>query len=81
MEGWSLDLIVNLEPVSEEGYKHCLVAVDCFSKWVEIVPIKDRASATLANWLYREFLPRFGKPRWFRVDAGREFKGQFLAVC
>jgi hypothetical protein len=40
-EGWSLDLITNLDP-EVEGYKHCLVAVDCFSKWVEIVPLKTR---------------------------------------
>ena len=42
-EGWSMDLITNLDP-PVEGYYHCLVAVDCFSKWVEIVPIKDRTS-------------------------------------
>ncbi len=42
-EGWSLDLITNLEP-EVEGFKHCLVAVDCFSKWVEIVPLKNKQS-------------------------------------
>lgn len=42
-EGWSIDLITNLEPPCQ-GFKHCLVAIDCFSKWVEIVPIVDRTS-------------------------------------
>ena len=75
MQGWSLDLITNLDPITEDGYRHCLVCVDCFTKWTEIVPIKDRSSSTMANWLYRELIPRFGKPKWIRVDAGREFKG------
>ncbi len=43
-EGWSIDLITNLDPPNEEGYKHCIVAVDCFSKWVEIYPIKNKLS-------------------------------------
>ncbi len=41
-EGWSIDLFTNLEPQHEDGFQHCIVAIDCFSKWVEIVPIKDR---------------------------------------
>lgn len=71
-EGWSVDLITNLDP-PVEGFHHCVVAVDCFSKWVEIVPLRDRSSQTLADWLYRDLVPRFGKPRWIRVDAGKEF--------
>ena len=67
-----MDLITNLDP-SVEGFHHCVVAVDCFSKWVEIVPLRDRSSQTLADWLYRDLVPRFGKPRWIRVDAGKEF--------
>jgi hypothetical protein len=42
-EGWSVDLITNLDP-EVDGFRHCIVAVDCFSKWTEIVPIRDRTS-------------------------------------
>lgn len=59
--------------MTADGERHCIVAVDCFSKWVEIIPIKDRTSRTIADWFYRELVPRFGKPKWVRVDAGREF--------
>lgn len=31
--------------------------------------------------MYRELIPRFGKPRWVRVDAGREFKKKFKELC
>ena len=74
-------MITGLEPVHADGYRHCIVAVDCFSKWTEIIPIMDRTSRTIANWMYRELLPRFGKPRWVRVDAGREFRGDFERLC
>ena len=79
-EGWSIDLITNLEPECD-GYHHCVIAVDCFSKWVEIMPLRDKRSSTLEDWLYREIIPRFGKPRWLRCDSGREFMGAFKALC
>ena len=80
-EGWSIDLITNLEPVSEEGYRHAVIAVDCFSKWVEIGPLRDKKATTLASWFYNEIIARFGKPRWVCVDAGREFMGAFTTLC
>ena len=78
-EGWSIDLITNLGPECD-GYSHCVVAVDCFSKWVEIMPLQDKRSSTLGDWLYREIIPRFGKPRWLRYDSGSEFMGAFRAL-
>ena len=32
LEGWSIDLITNMEPVFSEGYHYCIIAIDCFSK-------------------------------------------------
>ena len=54
-----------------------MVAVDCFSKWVEIWPLRTKSSAEVGDWLYRHFLARFGKPKWIRVDAGKEWSGIF----
>ena len=79
-EGWSIDLITDLDP-AVDGYRHCIVAICCFSKWVEIFPIKNRLSKTIADWLMTELVPRFGKPRWIRVDRGKEFAGDFKALC
>ena len=39
LEGWSIDLITNMEPVSLERHHHCTVAIDCFTKWTEVGPI------------------------------------------
>ena len=45
------------------------------------MPLQDKRSSNLADWLYREIIPRFGKPRWLRCDSGREFMGAFGALC
>ena len=43
--------------------------------------MKTRTSGEVASWLYRELIPRFGKPRWVRVDAGKEFAGEVRKLC
>jgi len=35
---WAVDYLPGL-PKSEEGYKHILIMVDVFSKWVELFPM------------------------------------------
>ena len=60
-----------------EGFKQCIIAVDCFSKLVEIFLITNNRDETTTNRLCQELLPRFGKPRWIWLDQGNEFKGEF----
>ena len=45
------------------------------------MPLQDKRLSTLADWLYREIIPRFRKPRWLRCDSRREFMGAFIALC
>ena len=61
--------------------RHLLIAVDCFTKWVELVPLRTKESVELADWLVHELVPRYGVPRFIRVDAGLEFQGAFRACC
>ena len=45
------------------------------------MPLQDKQLSTLADWLYREIILRFGKPRWLRCDSGHELMGAFRALC
>ena len=73
-EGWSVDLITDMPP-SQGGHRYILVAVDCFSKWVELIPLFTKESEEVASALYHHLFARFGKPKWIRCDAGKEFEG------
>ena len=35
----------------------------------------------MAEWLQRDLIPRYGKPKWIRCDAGREFMKNFTKLC
>ena len=36
LKDWSIDLITNIEPLLSKGYHHCIIAINCFSKWNEV---------------------------------------------
>ncbi len=79
-EGWSLDLITNLNE-SHEGFKNLAVAVCCHSRWAELGPLRSKESAEVAAWFYNNIVVRYGKPKWVRVDAGGEFEGIFREMA
>ena len=78
---WSIDCIVGLLPPDEEGCTVCVVAVDVFTKWVEVSPLKDLSSGRMAKWIHNHIVNRFGLPTVMRFDRGKEFMGEVLAYC
>lgn len=58
---WSIDLLPTL-PTTKEGFRHILLMVDVFSKWVEILPLKTKASSEVWDVMFEEVFCRFGLP-------------------
>ena len=38
--GWVMDLIGKIYPTSSKGHNFIVVPIDCFTKWVEAIPLK-----------------------------------------
>jgi hypothetical protein len=68
---WSLDMIGPL-PIAPGGFTHVLVAVDKFTKWIEVKPIKKLSSDRVAEFI-SEILHRFGFPNTIITDLGSNF--------
>jgi len=49
--GWTLDLIGQIHPPSLERHKYILVVVDCFTKWVETIPLKNVDPGDIINFI------------------------------
>jgi transposase InsO family protein len=63
------------------GYTHLLVAIDKFSKWVEVHPITNRR-AEQAVTFFTNIVYRFGEPNSIITDNGSQFTGRkFLEFC
>ena len=73
-EPWYTINIDTIGPLQEssEGYKHILVIIDCFSRFVELIPIKD-TSAKAARDALLGIIGRYGVPNQIRSDNGTQF--------
>jgi transposase InsO family protein len=57
------------------GYTHLLVAIDKFSKWVEVRPIMN-LRAEQAVTFFTEIIYRFEVPNSIITDSGSQFTGR-----
>jgi transposase InsO family protein len=71
---WGLDIVGPLRKALG-GYTHLLVAIDKFSKWVEVRPIMNlRAEQAVA--FFTDIIHRFGVPNSIITDNGSKFTGR-----
>jgi ribonuclease HI/transposase InsO family protein len=77
---WGLDIVGPLRKALG-GYTHLLVAIDKFSKWVEVRPITNQ-KAEQAMTFFTDIIYRFGVPNSIITDNGSQFTGRkFMEFC
>ncbi|MCO5594436.1 hypothetical protein L7F22_048466 [Adiantum nelumboides] len=60
---WRLDFVGPIKPRAHKiGSRYILVATDYASKWVEAVALRDNKAASVARFLYKNIMTRFGCP-------------------
>ena len=64
---WGVDIIPNL-PLSENGYKAALLAVDLFTGYVQIYPLRDKTTKNLIKAIDRTIMNGFTIPKYLRTD-------------
>jgi transposase InsO family protein len=63
------------------GFKHLLVAIDKFSKWIEVRPLTSIRSEQAVAF-FTNIIHRFGVPNSIITDNGTQFTGKkFLDFC
>lgn len=67
-----IDLIGPLPP--SNGYSYCLTCVDRFSRWPEVMYLKNIKADTVAKALYEKWICRFGVPLKITSDQGKQFE-------
>ena len=63
-------------PSARGGYRYCLVIIDKFSKWVEVIPTRNNTANTVARVLANQIIPLWGAPMQIESDQGTHFTGQ-----
>ena len=60
-------------PITREGNRYIVVAMDYFSRWPEARLLKIANADTIATFLYEEIICRFEAPRILQSDRGTHF--------
>nr|XP_011468686.1 PREDICTED: protein NYNRIN-like [Fragaria vesca subsp. vesca] len=74
---WGLDLIGKL-PTAPGQYKYAIVAVDYYTKWVEVEPLSRITIESVNNFLLKNVYCRFGIPETIITDNGTQFNNPKL---
>jgi transposase InsO family protein len=64
-------------PKSSKGNTYVLVAVEAFSKHLEVIPMRNKEADTVAYAFLHHVLARFAAPGQVVSDNGTEFQGPF----
>ena len=65
-------------PVSFSGMKYIVVVMDLFSRWVKLKALPDVKAATLANYLWTDFISCYGPPVRMHSDQGPNLNAAVL---
>ena len=66
---------------AQGGYTHVLVAIDKFTKWIEVKPIACLTSAKAVEFIH-DIIFRFGIPNSIITDLGSNFTSlEFFDFC
>ena len=70
---WVIDL-ANMQSLSKynKGIKYLLCAIDLFSKYAWVFPLKDKKGITIVN-AFQKIISKRRKPNKISVDQGSEF--------
>jgi hypothetical protein len=60
--GWALHFIGQIHPTSSKGHRFMLVATDYFTKWTEVVPLKNMTHREVIHFILEHTIHRFGIP-------------------
>lgn len=70
----SIDILGPYE-TSRYGNSYALIAVDLFTKWVEVQPIPVATTNRVVSFIEREIFARWGAPEVIITDNGAQFLG------
>ncbi len=76
-ERWGIDIVGPL-PITREGNRYIVIAMDYFTKWSEARVIKAANVKMVATFIYKEIICWFGSLRVLQNDRGIHFVNEVI---
>jgi hypothetical protein len=71
--GLGLNFIGQIHPPSSKGHRFVLVAMDYFTKWIEVVPLKNMTQKEVIEFITEHIIHRFGIPQTLSTNQSTSF--------
>ncbi|CAM8996545.1 unnamed protein product [Rhodiola kirilowii] len=68
-EAWGLDVVGPINPKASNGHTYILAATDYFSKWAEVVTLREVKKENVVDFIKKHIIFRFGVPQ--RIVVGK----------
>jgi hypothetical protein len=78
--GWGLDFSDEIHPGTSKGHQLILVATDYFTKWIEVVPLRNMTQWEVVSFVQEYNIYRFGVPQTLTTDQGSSFMSHQFKV-
>jgi hypothetical protein len=76
--GWAIDFVGHIHPSSFKGHRFVLVATDYFTKWTDVVMLKNMTHKEVIHFILEHIIHRFGIPQILTTDQGSSFVSSSL---
>jgi transposase InsO family protein len=71
---WGTDIVGPIDPLTSRGHRFILAVTNYFTKWVEVVLLREVKASDVVKFFKTHILYRFGTPQWIISDNGTAFK-------
>ena len=71
---WGIDIIGKISLKSSSGHEFILVAIDYFTKWVEVASYARLTSSRVTSFIISHLICRYGVPHELISDRGVHFR-------
>ncbi|XP_070014546.1 uncharacterized protein [Nicotiana sylvestris] len=79
---WGMDVIGQIEHAASNGHRFILVAIDYFTKWLEVASYKVVTKKVVADFVCNRIACRFGIPESIITDNGSNLNIDLMkAIC
>jgi hypothetical protein len=75
---WGINMIGMIEPKSSNGHRFILVAIDYFTKWVEVASYVNVTKHVVARFLKNNIICRYGVPNKIITDNGSNLNNKTM---
>jgi len=76
---WGIDVIGVIEPKASNGHRFILVAIDYFTKWVEVVSYANVTRKVLAKFIKKELICKYGIPERIITDNATNLNNHMMS--